>query len=126
MANSKFAVLKNNQMYMAKLGLHSYRLHEKTNEYAKTFAAYYIQLSMLMAMFVSALFIYVYVETELKASLGAFKIIIGTGQCAGTFFCLGMKLSKIKALHIKLQELVDTCKWCWLEVWPHFTENWIH
>lgn len=118
MAKSRFTVLKHNQNYMARLGLYSYRLHEKTNEYAKTFAAYFIQLSMLMAMFVSALFIYVYVSVELKASLGAFKIIIGTGQCAGTFFCLGMKLSKIKALHNKLQELVDTCKWLWLECSP--------
>ena len=40
-------------------------------------------------------------------ALGGLKICCGTIQCGGMFFGIGIKMKKIKALHLQLQKIVD-------------------
>lgn len=104
----RFKVLLNNQAYMARLGIYSYDLKNPTNvEFFKNFMSYYILASATICNISSAEFIHQN-YTEVKQSLNAFKIIISALQFGGMFLYVGLNLEKVKALHLELQEIIDT------------------
>lgn len=103
----KFKVLLNNQAYMARLGIYSYDLNNPTNEeFFKHFMSYYILASATICCISSYAFI-MHNITQVKQSLNAFKIIISALQFGGMFLYVGLNLDKVKALHLKLQDIVD-------------------
>lgn len=107
----RFKVLLNNQAYMARLGIYSYDLNNPTNEeFFKHFMSYYILGAATICCISSAEFIHQNL-TEVKQSLNAFKIIISALQFGGMFLYVGLNLEKVKALHLKLQEIIDTGKY---------------
>lgn len=104
----RFKVLLNNQAYMARLGIYSNDLDNPTNEeFFKHFMSYYILASATICCISSFEFIHQNI-TEVKQSLNAFKIIISALQFGGMFLYVGLNLDKVKALHLGLQEIVDT------------------
>lgn len=106
-AMGKFQVLENNQAYMAWLGIYSYKLTEPTNEFFKSIVALFFMFnSFVMIIISSILFIMKYIS-DIQGCLGAFKIAISGIQCGGMHLSVGLKMKKVKALHLKLQEIVD-------------------
>lgn len=105
---AKFKVLKYNQTYMTHLGLYSNlnRLTEPTNELFKSFFYYYVSLTSAVSLFGGAAFIMENLS-EVKASLGAFKIAFSAIQCYGMFLGIGLNVIIVKALHLKIQQIVD-------------------
>lgn len=108
MAN--FQVLENNQAYMAWLGIYSYKLTEPTNEFFKSIVAWFFMFnSFVMIIISSILFIIKYIS-DIQGCLGAFKIAISGIQCGGMHLSLGLKMKKVKILHLKLQEIINESK----------------
>lgn len=104
---AKFNVLESNQAYMAWLGIYSYHLTEPSNEFFKSIVACFFMFnSSVMIIGSSILFIIKYIS-EVQAVLGAFKIAISGIQCGGMHFSVGIKMKLVKALHLKLQQIVD-------------------
>lgn len=102
----KFKVLKNNLKYMTHLGIYSDNLTEPTNEFFESISSYYVLISIILAFTASAVFI-LKNSSDVKPSLGAMKICVGVVQCGGMFLGIGLKMIKVKALHLKLQSIVD-------------------
>lgn len=71
----KFKVLEYNQISMEWLGIHSKRLNEPTNEFYKSFVAYYV-LSIVISFTIISSVVYVYLNIE------HFKIITESGLVA--------------------------------------------
>lgn len=103
---AKFQVLKMNQAFMAWLGLYSYRLTEPINEFFYSKSTYYILIHMTFTLISSATYIF-QTSSEVEVTLQLWLIIIGGIQCVGMFLSVGFKMKKVKAVHLKLQEVVD-------------------
>lgn len=121
LAMVKFSVLKYNQVCMAWFGIYSHNLNEPSNEFFGSFATYWTLVSMVLAILSSAWYILENRTIHVKESLGAFKIAFAAFQSTGMFLSFGMKLRDIKALHLKLQQIVDKGNICvfkafWLNI----------
>lgn len=104
---AKFSVHKYNQIYMAALGIHSFKLHEPAVELFKKWFPYYALIVSAFATGSSFMFLYKNAH-EVKEALESLKIVAGGFQSTVCFFVVGFQLKKIKELHLKLQEIVDT------------------
>lgn len=103
----KFKVLEYNQCLMARLGIHSFRLTEPTNDFFKSFATYVnIFLAFVLFVFSNAWYIY-RIPTQFQAKIEAFLLIVAGIQYGGMFISIGFNMKKTKILHLKLQEIVD-------------------
>lgn len=104
---ARFNVLDYNQHFMAKIGIHSYRLTDPSNEFFKTPSAYLILL-ILSVFSISSSAAFVYKNTDhFEAALQAIFVIIAGVQCTGMYLSIGLKMEKVKKLQIELQKLVD-------------------
>lgn len=107
MAFEKFKVLESNQKYMTWLGIHSYRLTEPTNEFYTSFVAYYFIFSVVaFTITSSAVYIYLHLPAFEIVSEPCIVFVAGI-QVVGMFISFGMKMKKVKNLHLKLQEIVN-------------------
>lgn len=104
----KFKVLKYHEYVLFKLGIFQNHFPQKPiNGFLKSPIIYY-------NLFVSTTFIvsstvYAYQsDVEFKTLLRACLFTIGTIQATAMFVSFGLNSSKIQAVHLKLQELVDT------------------
>lgn len=102
----KFKVLKYNQIFMSWLGIHSKHLNEPTNEFFKSFRSYYVLIIMTIAILSCGRYFFTNLS-EVQMALGALKIGWAGVQCIGMFIGIGLKMEQIKAMHLKLQEIVD-------------------
>lgn len=103
---AKFKVFKYNQAYLARLGVYSDAITEPTNEFFKSIAAYYILIVGMCTITSSA--VYVYANTDkFGDTLDPCSIVISGITCACMYLNIGLKMIKAKALHIKLQDIVD-------------------
>lgn len=103
----KFEVLKKSQSLMSLLGIYSYRLTEPTNEFFKSPIALHILVTLISTQMISSgLFVSKNLEQFTMAIDGLLVCIAGT-QSSGMFFSIGLKMKKIKLLHLKLQDIVD-------------------
>lgn len=103
---AKFNVLKINQMYMARIGIYSYRLTEQTNEFYKSIAAYYICFFLIGLSISTCVFVFENLSNFNEATVAILSAIGGL-QAVGMFISIGLKMKKVKVLHLKLQEIVD-------------------
>lgn len=103
---TKFKVLKSNQTYMTYLGVYTKRLTEPINELHKSIFCYCLFVIMSISATGCATFIY-RDPTNVKAALRATKTCCGIFQCTGMFIGVGCKMIKVKALHLRLQQIVD-------------------
>lgn len=104
---AKFKVLELNQRCMAYLGIHSHNLNDPTNEFARSFAAYYFVFSIVVYGIIgSSVFIYKHWPKMEIVSEPIF-ITVAAIQLVGMFVCFGLEMKLVKSLHLKLQDLVD-------------------
>lgn len=103
---AKFKVLKNNQKYMTHLGIYSNNLTKPTNEFFNSIISYYFVTLMAVTLAASVAFI-LKNPSDVKPSLGALKICFAVFQCVGMFLGIGLKMIKVKNLHLELQGIVD-------------------
>lgn len=103
----KFKVLEYNQISMEWLGIHSKRLNDPTNEFYRSFVAYYILFNVIsFTIIASAVYMYVHID-NFEVITESFLVACAGIQVAGMFICIGINMQKVKTLHITLQELVD-------------------
>lgn len=103
----KFCVLKYNQRVMSTWGIYSYRLTEPTNEFFISIGTYYMLFMMIVIEIIGSL-MYVYLHwPNFEEIFEPFLIACGNAQSTGMFINIGLKMKKVKLLHLKLQEIVD-------------------
>lgn len=106
---AKIQILKYNQSFMTRIGIYSYNLTEPTNEFISSPIAWFIVINILIGMISSAVFIQKNL-TDFKAVLETLLVIIGVIQCLGGYLNIASKMDKVKAVHFKLQGIVDQSK----------------
>lgn len=103
----KFKVLEYNQNYMARIGIHSHHLNESTNEFFKSFVSYYY-LFVFSVIFITASAVNVYQSWPQMDIISEPCLIVIAGlQVTGMYLAVGLKMKKVKNLHIELQGIVD-------------------
>lgn len=105
-----FNVLEYNQIYMSWIGIHSKHLNEPNNEFFKSIGTYYMVFNVISFTIVaSAVFVYKN-ASNIELIAEPCLIVIAGFQVLGMFISVGLKMNKVKGLHIKLQEIVDKSK----------------
>lgn len=99
-------MLKYNQTLMSWQGIHSMNLTEPTNEFHLSPASYYVTFTLFAFVITSAVRIYGY-WPEIELILKPCSVAFGGVQCVGMFICIGCQMKNIKALHLKLQRIID-------------------
>lgn len=102
-----FKVLAYDQKFMYILGIHSYNLNSQSNDFFKSAASYHVLTFMTIGTVGSLWYFFTNLSVNLKSAFGALKVAIAAVQVLGMFFGTGMKMKQIKALHLRLQEIVD-------------------
>lgn len=102
----KFRVLKSNQDVMSWIGIHSHRLAEPTNEFFKSFASLYILFTVGFFIFGSIMYVVIHWPHYDEISEPCL-IAVGCIQVGGMFLAIGLKMKKMKRLHLRLQGIVD-------------------
>lgn len=114
---AKIQVLKYNQSFMTRIGIYSYNLIEPTNEFISSPIAWFIVINLLIVMISSAVFIQKNL-TDFKAALETLLVIVAAIQSLGAYLNIAFKMDKVKAIHFKLQEIVDQSK-IFIITFPH-------
>lgn len=106
-AMSKFKVLHHNQKIMARLGINSHSLRSLTNEFFHSFSAFCItSITIIFTIISCIVFIYENItnyESVIDAAMCSFAGLQGCGM----FISIGLNMKNVKALHLKLQEIID-------------------
>lgn len=105
MAN--FKVLKNNQALMAWIGIHSYNLNEPKNEFVHSITAYYFLFALtIIAVGGSAVFTLEH-WPQFDIISQPLLFVFGCSGCTGLILSVGLNMKSVKALHLKLQRIID-------------------
>lgn len=99
-------VFKCHKLVLMKLGIYPIHSHSKVNVFFKSFVSYYISLILIAVIVLGAILIVKNVS-EFTVALCTSLLIFGASQSAGMFCCYGINMSRIQAVHLKLQEIVD-------------------
>lgn len=104
---NKFKVLQSNQNLMAQLGISSHRLTYQKNEFFDSKSVWCISfVHIIFTTIASSMFAYKNVS-NFAIALDAFSCSLAGMQGCGMFFSIGLNMKKVKALHLKLQKIVD-------------------
>lgn len=107
----KVEVLKYNQIYLSTFGAYAKNLEKPSLlEFFESKFLYYAVVVLFFSLISSSLFFHDNLH-EVKEALEAFKILAGGFQCATCGLVLGFQVKNSAALHLKLQKLVDECKY---------------
>lgn len=100
-------VLKYNQKLMAAIGIYSHNLTGPGNEFFKSMVTYYY-LFVVLGLFIlsSGSFAFKNMDKFLDALEAMSMVIVGI-QCGGMHLSIGLNMKAVKALHLKLQGIVD-------------------
>lgn len=108
---SKFNVLNNNQAFMTRLGLYSYRLTEPTFELFKSIVPYFMIICLALGISLSVMFVYYFIMngnmSDLKPLVEALVVVIAGCQTLPAYLVMAFKINAVKSLHLKLQSVVD-------------------
>lgn len=102
----KFNVLRLNRAFMAKLGIHSDQLKESTNELYRS-PKTYIFFFVVVYFTISSIMDILDRSTGFTRTLDAVLMVIAMLQITFIFLNYGLKMTKTKALQLKLQSIVD-------------------
>lgn len=104
---STFEVLKYNANFMRwGLGIRPFRFSEQINEFFQSFSSFFWLLVVFCYMLSSIAFVYKN-WPQLEIIAASCIIVLGAVQTGGTFLSFGLKMEKVKMLHVKLQRIVD-------------------
>lgn len=104
----KFTVLKFNKFLLSHLGIFSKQSSNQTysNAFFKALNSYYILLTTTAFVVASVIFV-LKNSSQFDIALRTCAIAIGTFQSIGMYFCFGLNMKKVHALHFKLQKIID-------------------
>lgn len=103
----KFQVLEYNRISMGWLGMHVKNLHDPTNEFFNSFISYYV-LFIVISFTIMSSVVYMYLNKSHFEIISESSLVAIAGiQVAGMFLTIGMNNQKVKALFLKLQNIVD-------------------
>lgn len=106
----KLKVLEYNQNYMARIGIHSHRLNEPTNEFFKQFVTFYY-IFVFTTIFIGSSAVFVYNGWPQMDIISEPCLIVIAGlQVLGMYLSIGLNMKKLKILHIELQGIIDAGK----------------
>lgn len=103
---AKFKVLERNRALMGAIGIYSNHLIEPTNDFCESFSTYFILFHVIFYI-ISFSVITLKTVSDFGAALQACLCVITGIQCGGMFLSIGLKMIKVKTLHLKLQKIVD-------------------
>lgn len=107
-STTTFHVLKHNRMLMQWMGIYPKSLIETKNQFFKTPIVYeFLFCAFVCDIFSSCVFIY-QDSSPLGTNLDPFFIVISGLQCGGMYFSLGIQQQNVQALHVKLQQIIET------------------
>lgn len=101
----KLIVLKYHRL-LTRFGIFSIRFGKKVTAYLKLLAPFYILLSLISFILSCAVFIYQN-DVDFNETLRSCFHIVAISQAIGMFYCYGINVNRMQAIHHKLQELVD-------------------
>lgn len=99
----KLDVLRLNQDFMAQLGIHS---KEPTNQFYRSPRVYLI-LGALVSGIISSTLDMFNNSSNFTRKLDAILMIVALSQAVGMFLNYGLKMTKINALYLEFQSIVD-------------------
>lgn len=103
----KLQVLEFNQNFMAHIGINSHHLTESKNEFFRSIPAYFILFNLIVCCVISSsVFAYQNLE-NLELVLVTSLVIVAGFQTCGMFLSVGLNMTAVKTLHLRLQEIVD-------------------
>lgn len=104
---SRFKVLHCNRTFMARLGINSHSLRSLTNEFFHSVPAFCItSITIIFTIISCIVFIYKNFENYESVIDAAMCLFAGL-QCCGMFISIGLNMKNVKALQLKLQEIID-------------------
>lgn len=106
---AQFEVLESNRKLKIWLGIYSNRLTEPTNEFFNSIATYYILFHALTILIATCAAVIFKEESQFEIASDAAVVAIAGFQFGGMFLSTGLKMKKIKFLHLTLQRTVDQC-----------------
>lgn len=92
---------------MAQIGISSYRLTEPINEFFHSFSTHFVLFHLIVFGLIGGIVFAYNNISNFEIVLEACVTIIGGIQSGGMFLGIGLKMKKVKELHLKLQEIVD-------------------
>lgn len=105
---TQFTVLKNNGNLMKRLGFFSHdSLTSQSNDFFKSPWTYFVLFISPSFILSTAVFVYRNVTTQLNTALRTGIVLLGECQSFGVFNSFGNQMQNIKAMHLKLQKIVD-------------------
>lgn len=99
---------------MTRIGIYSNNLFNPTNKCINLSLAWFIVFNLLMVLISSTVFI----EKNLsnfKAVLETVLVMVAAIQSLGAYLNTAVKTHKVKAVHLKLQEIVDKCMFFYIK-----------
>lgn len=103
----RIKVFELNQYVMEILGIHSHRLDEPSNEFYSSIMPYYFVCFDVVFLTISSAVFAVQNIDKLTLALQNVSLVVGGIQSAGMYISIGINMLKVKALHLKLQEVVN-------------------
>lgn len=103
----KFEVLQISAVLKQRIGIYSWHLTHPTHNFFKSKSTYWV-LFFLTSGFITSSALYVMKNsTQLAVQLQTTIVVIAGFQCTGMLLGVGCNMKKVRALHYKLQEIVD-------------------
>lgn len=102
----KFEVLKYNQSVMARIGIYPYDIKKPTSKIYTSFAFYYFIISLTIPV-MSGTVLILQKMSDFKSIIRDILMIIGSIQSFAVYYFIGLKINKIKTLHLNLQKTID-------------------
>lgn len=107
MAN--FKVLKHNQLLLSWIGIDSRSSNESKNQFFYSIIAHYFILVNFYSIVNSTVFACEH-WPQFDIITQPMAFIFGATSCIGLILSVGLNMEAVKALHLKLQRIVDECK----------------
>lgn len=106
----KIRVPRYNQAIMAPLGIYSYNLTGSSNEFFTSIITYYLLFVELGFAFMGSAAFVLKHWPKFDIISQPCLFIFGATTILGLMFSFGCNMKSVKALHLKLQQIVDECK----------------
>lgn len=103
----RFNVLESNRKLLFHLGLYP-KLTGPPNEFLKSVTAYHILMIAFVFFIISSMmFVIQNLEQNIGVAIETFIMVIGGIQFGGMFLNVRLNSKTVKALHLKIQEIID-------------------
>lgn len=103
----KFKVLDHNEKFIACLGIRSYCFTEPTNEFFKSISSYYILWILITSVISSSVFTCCH-WPQIEMITSSTMVSMACYQASGMFLSFGLNMKKVKAVHLQLQEIINS------------------